>query len=113
MRRSADVQEARHRHAEASALARSHPLTRIWLRTATGHILARALATIPPLCDEIDHLNAVMAIIRRRYHDLVAAARATLAAAADGESDPLYYLRDELTATGHLRDADSDRRDRP
>jgi hypothetical protein len=65
------------------------------------------------LCDEIDYLNAVTAIIRRRYHDLVAAARATLAAAADGEADPLYYLRDELTATGHLRDADNDGRERP
>jgi hypothetical protein len=83
------------------------------LRTASGRTLAGALATIPLLCDEIDHLNAVMAIIRRRYQDLIAAARASLAAAADGEPDPLYYLRDELTATGHLRDADSDRRDRP
>jgi hypothetical protein len=73
----------------------------------------QALAAIPALCDEIDHLNAVMAIIRRRYHDLVAAARATLAAAADSESDPLYYLRDELTATGHLRDADGGGRERP
>lgn len=54
-----------------------------------------------------------MAIIRRHYHDLVAAAKATLAAAADGEPDHLYYLRDELTATGHLRDADSDGRDWP
>ena len=55
------------------------------------------------MCDEIEHLNAVTAIIRRRYHDLVAAARATLGAAEDGEPDPLYYLRDELTATGHLQ----------
>jgi hypothetical protein len=111
--RPADTQEARQRHAEASALARSHPFTRVWLRTASGHTLARALATIPPLCDEIDHLNAVRAIIRRRYQDLIAAARASLSAAADGEPDPLYYLHDELTATGHLRDADSDGRQRP
>ena len=94
-------------------LARSHPFTRVWLRTASGRILARALATIPPLCDEVEHLNAVTAIIRRRYHDLVAAARATLAAAADGEPDPLYYLRDELTATGHLPETGTDGRHRP
>ena len=40
----------------------------------------------------------------RRYQDLVAAARATLAAADDGEPDPLYYLRDELQAQGQLTD---------
>jgi hypothetical protein len=39
-------------------------------------------------------------------HNLIAAARATLAAQRDGESDPLYYLRDELHAQGHLSDAD-------
>jgi hypothetical protein len=54
-----------------------------------------------------------MAIIRRRYQDLIAAARASLAAAADGEPDPLYYLRDELIATGHIRDADSGGTERP
>lgn len=35
-------------------------------------------------------------------HNLIAAARATLRAHADGEDDPLYYLRDELQAQGHL-----------
>jgi hypothetical protein len=39
-------------------------------------------------------------------HNLVAAARATLAAQRDGETDPLYYLRDELHAQGHLPDED-------
>jgi hypothetical protein len=70
---------------------------------------------IPPLCDEIDFLDATIVAIRRRYHDLVAAARATLAAATDGEPDPLYYLRDELTATGHLPKTDTgpDGRERP
>jgi len=52
-------------------------------------------------------------IVRRRYHDLVAAARATLAAATDGEPDPLYYLRDELTATDHLPDTGTDGGERP
>jgi len=67
------------------------------------------------LCDEIDLLNAAAAIIRRRYHNLVAAACATLAAVTDGEPDPLYYLRDELTATGHLpaTGTDTDGRERP
>ena len=110
---SPDVQEARHRHAEASVLARSHPLVRALLGSASGRIVAQALDMIPALCDEIDLLNAAMAIIRRRYHNLVAAARATLAAATDGEPDPLYYLRDELAATGHLPGTGIDGRDRP
>lgn len=53
-----------------------------------------ALADLPPLCDRIDRLNRS----RRLHQDLEAAARATLAAHADGEADPLYYLRDELEA---------------
>jgi len=44
---------------------------------------------------------AVLATLRC-YQDLVAAARATLAADHDGEPDPLYYLRDELQAQGQL-----------
>jgi hypothetical protein len=38
-----------------------------------------------------------------------------LAAVTDGESDPLYYLRDELTATGHLPETGTDTggRERP
>ncbi|GAA0264764.1 hypothetical protein [Cryptosporangium japonicum] len=41
---------------------------------------------------------AALTLLRTRYANLIAAARATLAANADGEADPLYYLRDELAA---------------
>jgi hypothetical protein len=37
-----------------------------------------------------------------RYAHLLAAARATLSAEQEGEPDPMWYLRDELRATGHL-----------
>jgi hypothetical protein len=37
------------------------------------------------------------------FNNLLAAAKATLSAHADGEDDPLYYLRDELRAQGQLR----------
>ncbi len=67
-------------------------------RTAT----VDSLADIPLLCDEIGRLDAAISGTRRRHQDLTAAARATLAADADGEPDPLYYLRDELEAAGHL-----------
>ena len=55
-----------------------------------------ALADLPPLCDEIDRLDAAICGDAAPGPD--AAARATLAADAEGEADPLYYLRDELEA---------------
>ncbi len=44
------------------------------------------------------------AYVRREYADLLAAAHATLHADHDGEPDPLWYLRDELTAQQEPRD---------
>jgi hypothetical protein len=59
--------------------------------------------------DPISHLHAEIRRLRARLaaaltdlHNLVAAAKATLSAHADGEQDALYYLRDELQAQGHL-----------
>ncbi len=40
------------------------------------------------------------------FHNLIAAARATIGAQADGEDDALYYLRDELQAQGELPPGD-------
>ena len=64
--------------------------------------VAQLLASIPVLCDEVDRLRAVLSLAGRDHNDLVAAARATLTAAAEGEHDHLYYLRDELTVRGLL-----------
>ena len=64
--------------------------------------LVRALDTIPLLCGEIGRLRTRLARALTDLHNLVAAARATLGANADGEPDPLYYLRDELDAQGQL-----------
>jgi hypothetical protein len=50
--------------------------------------------------------------MRHDSNNLLAAARAALSAHADGEGDPLFYLRDELTAQGHLR-AEQFHRERP
>jgi hypothetical protein len=60
------------------------------------------LGSIPDLCDEVDRLHAALTVARRDHQDLVAAARASLAAAADGEPDPFYYVRDELGTRGLL-----------
>jgi hypothetical protein len=83
----ADLQEvARQHHHAASAMGK----------------LAAALDTIPRLCTEIGRLRARLARTLTDLHNLIAAARATLGAHADGEPDALYYLRDELDAQGQL-----------
>lgn len=58
----------------------------------------RALADVPALGAVIARLSAELAATRMDRANLLAAMRATLAANADGEPDPLYYLRDELQA---------------
>lgn len=70
--------------------------------TSAMGTLARALDTIPLLCAEVSRLRARLARTLADLHNLIAAARATLGAHADGEPDPLYYLRDELDAQGQL-----------
>jgi hypothetical protein len=58
----------------------------------------RALADVPALGAVIGRLTAELADTRMDRANLLAAMRATIAAHADGEPDPLYYLRDELDA---------------
>jgi hypothetical protein len=58
----------------------------------------RALADMPALGAVIARLTAELTDTRMDRANLLAAMRATLAAHADGETDPLYYLRDELDA---------------
>jgi hypothetical protein len=58
----------------------------------------RALADIPAMGAVIALLAAELADTRMDRANLLAAVRAALAAHADGEPDPLYYLRDELDA---------------
>lgn len=55
---------------------------------------------LPGACDEIDRLTWLLAVARRGGQNLAAAARAAVAAADEGEDDPLYYLRDVLQAQG-------------
>ena len=71
--------------------------------TAVVDVLSRALDTIPLLSAEINRLRRRLATTLGDFNNLLAAARATLSAHADGEEDPLYYLRDELRAQGQLR----------
>lgn len=52
---------------------------------------------VTALCSEIELLRARLLLARVQHANLLAAARASLAADADLESDPLFYVRDELT----------------
>ena len=60
--------------------------------------LDTALAGNLALAAEVTRQNAELTATRLDRANLLAAIRATLAAHADGEADPLYYLRDELSA---------------
>ena len=74
--------------------------------------LGRALDTIPLLSAEITRLRRRLTTTLSDLNNLLAAAKATLSAHTDGEEDPLYYLRDELTAQGQLR-AEQRHQERP
>jgi hypothetical protein len=60
--------------------------------------LQHALHDIPVLIAEIGRLSADLRETRLDRANLLAAARATIAAQSDGEPDPLFYIRDELAA---------------
>jgi len=72
------------------------------IQTRTPAALWAALADVPALLAEIDRLHGQHALTRVRYVNLLAAARATLAADRDGEDDPLFYVHDELAEHGQL-----------
>jgi hypothetical protein len=61
-----------------------------------------ALNDVPLLVAEISRLSAEVQAVRLDRANLLAAARATMAAHHDGEPDPLFYLRDELDARPSL-----------
>lgn len=60
--------------------------------------LDTALTDNLALSAEVTRLSGELSATRLDMANLLAAARATLAADTEGEADPLYYLRDELNA---------------
>ncbi len=67
--------------------------------TVLGAALHQLTAGLPALLADHGRLTRSLTDVRRAYADLLAAARAALSAQADGESDPWWYLRDELAAS--------------
>ena len=92
-----DLQEVANRHDTA---------------TAVVDTLSRALDLIPLLSVEVSRLRRRLAATLDDFSNLLAAAKATLSAHADGADDPLFYLRDELNAQGQLR-TEQRRQERP
>jgi hypothetical protein len=104
-----DLQEVRNRHRHVHHLiTRRTNLHDAFQRSEDGRAILAALDFIPALCAEAERLSRLLAALRLDHANLTAAARATLAAHRDGEADPLYYLRDELSAQATTPDNAAD-----
>ena len=70
--------------------------------TLTGvfRLIDTALADLPAVLADLGQARAELEAVRLDRANLLAAIRATLTADAEGEPDPLGYLRDELDAPG-------------
>jgi hypothetical protein len=86
------------RHIVAGFASAMPALTDIW------RYLDDALNDTVALSAEITRLSAELQDTRLDRANLLAAIRATLAAHADGEPDPMWYLRDALDAPETLPD---------
>jgi hypothetical protein len=73
---------------------RTHFRTALRYRTPTA--MWTALADIPVLLAELERTLSLLTRARTEFANVLAAARATLAAAEDSEPDSLDYLRDEV-----------------
>ncbi|HEV3381090.1 MAG TPA: hypothetical protein VG142_08945 [Trebonia sp.] len=62
-------------------------------------ILDQAFADLPAILAELGRVQAELEAVRLDRANILAAIRATLAADAEGEPDPLAYLYDELDST--------------
>ncbi len=62
-------------------------------------LIDAALADLPAALADLGRALADLEAVRLDRANLLAAIRATLAADAEGEPDPLGYLRDELDST--------------
>jgi len=87
------------RHIVAGCASAMPTLADMW------RYVQEALSDTVALSVEITRLSAEVEHSRLDRANLLAAIRAALAAHADGEADPLWYLRDELDAPESAADA--------
>jgi hypothetical protein len=92
------------RHIIAGFAAATPTLADIW------RYLEEAVNDLTALTAEVTRLAVDLQAARLARADLLAAARATIAAHHDGEPDPLSYLRDELDAQTPLSRPGRERR---
>jgi hypothetical protein len=62
-------------------------------------LIDTALADVPAVLADLQRARAELEAVRLDRANLLAAIRATLAADAEGDPDPLGYLRDEVGST--------------
>ena len=67
--------------------------------TGVWRLLDQALADLPAVLADIGRVQDELKAVRLDRANLLAAIHATLAADAEGEPDPLGYLRDEIDST--------------
>jgi hypothetical protein len=68
--------------------------------TGVFRLIDAALADVPAMLAELRRVRAELEAVRLDRANLLAAIRACLASDAEGEPNPLGYLRDELDAPG-------------
>ena len=104
-----DIPEVMSRNQAARDIVAGFASATPTLSAAWQHIRA-ALADARDLATEVTRLSAELAATRLRHANALAAMRATIGAQRDGEPDPLYYIRDELSEPQNLSETREGRR---
>jgi hypothetical protein len=99
-----DIPEVMSRNLAARDIVSGFASAMPTLSAAWQHLQA-ALADARDLATEVTRLSAELAAARLWHANALAAMRATIGAQRDGEPDPLYYIRDELSAPQNRSEA--------
>jgi hypothetical protein len=99
-----DIPEVMSRNMAARDIVSGFACAMPTLSAAWQHLQA-ALTDTRDLATEVTRLSAELAFARLRHANALAAMHATIGAQRDGELDPLYYIRDELSAPQTLSEA--------
>jgi hypothetical protein len=105
-----DIPEVMSRNQAARDIVSGFASATPTLSAAWQHIRA-ALADARDLATEVTRLSTELAAARLWRANALAAMRATIGAQRDGEPDPLYYIRDELSAAQNFSEAREGERD--